>query len=325
MVTGRTAALVWLTLVAWVGSIAPASGQDSAASEALFKAGVADMEAGKLETACPAIAESHRLEPRPGTLFTLAQCEAKWGKVASAVAHFSEYLGFVSQMPAVDHARHVDRAKKAQLQLEKLGPEVPHLTLVPPPGAPRELSVKRDGIVLSAASMGVALPVDPGEHVVVTRTPGGPEHTQHFRIGLREHKRVELVVKQSGAAPRGPARSSASGYRSSALVAGGIGVAGVVVGAVAGIVSIGKKKTVDDNCSGRFCNDEGLSAADDGRTAARVSTAGFAVGAAGLATAVVLWVLAPRSREGSSAARRWIPTASLGPGSSPLVGAQHSW
>jgi len=43
------------------------------------------MEAGNYAAGCPALAESQRLDPRAGTLFTLSQCEVQWGRVATAV------------------------------------------------------------------------------------------------------------------------------------------------------------------------------------------------------------------------------------------------
>jgi hypothetical protein len=57
-----------------------ASAQDAAAAGALFDKGVADMQAGHYSSGCPAIEESQELDPHPGTLFTLAECQAKWGR-----------------------------------------------------------------------------------------------------------------------------------------------------------------------------------------------------------------------------------------------------
>ena len=50
---------------------APAAAQDVASAEALFDRGLAGMRAGNYEVGCPALSESYRLDPRPGTLFTL--------------------------------------------------------------------------------------------------------------------------------------------------------------------------------------------------------------------------------------------------------------
>jgi hypothetical protein len=61
-----------------------AASADSAAAEALFREGRDAAKHGDLETACADFAESQRLDPAPGTLLNLAECEEKLGRVASA-------------------------------------------------------------------------------------------------------------------------------------------------------------------------------------------------------------------------------------------------
>jgi hypothetical protein len=316
---------------------APALAQENAASEALFTKGVADMESGKFDTGCPSIAESYRLDPRPGTMFTLAECEAKWGKVASAVSHYSDYLGLVSHMPTPEKTRHRDRASTAEAQVKKLKPTVPQLTVTLPANAPKDSTVKRDGIVLKSVSLGTPLPVDPGEHVIVTQVPGGPEHEQKLSIATGESKQVVVEIelpKDAAAAPPGPTAAPtaspppgapkappASGMRTWAYVAGGIGLAGIVVGSVTGIMSMGKKKTVDDNCDGTVCNQTGLSASDDGRMLGNVSTVGFAVGAAGLVTGIVLLITSPSPKKETA---RWTPSLVVG-SHGATAGLQGAW
>ena len=145
-------------------------------------------------SACPALEESQRLEPRAGTLFTLAECQAQWGKVASAVAHYQEYVGLVPRLPADQQSRHRDRVKTANSQIAKLKPTVPTLTLLLPADVPAGTSVTRNGVLLQGAALGLALPSDPGEYVIVTRTPGGAERPVTISVALGEAKRVALEV-----------------------------------------------------------------------------------------------------------------------------------
>ena len=261
--------MVCLALAGWITSDTVAMGQDSAASEALFNKGVADMEAGKYETACPALVESQRLDPRAGTVYTLAECEAKAGKIASAVAHYNDYVGMVSRMSGADLTRHRDREKASRAQVEKLRPLVPLLTLVLPDPAPKGTAVKRDGVVLTETSLGVALPVDPGEHTIATQAPGAAEHVQRITIGLRDNMRVQLQIELpkaissaspsvssapvsfnpgGAAASTPPPPASGTSAHTWTYLAGGIGVVGLGVGTVTGLMSMSKKKTVDSNC-----------------------------------------------------------------------------
>ncbi len=104
---------------------APALAQDAVTSEALFRKGVDDMTAGRFETACPAISESLRLDPRPGTLFALAECYAKAGKPASAVVRYDEYLTAFSRMTPEQQSKQLGREKTAKEQRD-LPPHVAH-------------------------------------------------------------------------------------------------------------------------------------------------------------------------------------------------------
>lgn len=287
------------------------SAQDSASAEALFNQGVAAMKAGNYDAGCPAVAESHRLDPRPGTLFTLAECEARWGKVATAVAHYTDFVRMVSRLPQDKRAPYAARKQMAEDSLAKLNPTVPQLTLVMPEAAPAQTVVKRDGQVLGAAALGIALPVDPGEHVVVTQVPGGPEHQMRIVIGLGESKTVQVEIEQ-GAAPMTSGSESVPTtaqrrYVSGTWIAGGVGAAGMVVWGVTGLMAMSKKSTVNERCNGSVCSSPtGKEAGDSGRTLAQVATVGLGVGVAGLAVGAALYFAgAPRAR--AETAKAWEP------------------
>src|SRR5262245_40676358 len=181
-----------LGVLAWSSA---ALADDGGTALALFDKGVADLEAGHPETACPALAESQRLDPRPGTLFALADCEAAQGKIASALGHYHEYVGWVSRLPADQQERHAERVELARTQIEALQNKVPTLVLALSPAAPAGLVVERDGVALQGAALGVALPIDPGEHVITSHAPGFPEERLTILLGVGDTKRIELPFR----------------------------------------------------------------------------------------------------------------------------------
>jgi hypothetical protein len=315
---------------------------DTASGGALFDKGVGYMEAKGYATACPAIEESQRIDPRPGTLFTLAECLAGWGKVASAVARYQDYVDLVSLLSPQQQARHRDRLATARAQLTKLKPTVPTLTLVLPASAPAGTTVTRNGETLGAAALGLALPVDPGTYEIVTRAPGVPERQTSVTLELGDAKRVELETGTAVANPPAPLpptgptavettvpaapvteQSSGSGRRTAAYVAGGVGIAGIVVGSVTGVLVLGKKQTVSDNCPNHECNDEGYSAANSAQHLALVSNIGFGVGIAGLVVGTVL-LLTGSTAKPESSGRTWQPTLTAGNGTYG-GGLLHRW
>src|SRR5688572_7792688 len=138
---------------------AQAQVRDAAAGEALFQEGRRLMKAGDFAAACPKLEESLRLDPALGTLVNLASCEEQQGRTATAWQH---WRSAIEQLPSSDKRRSTAQARAAAL--EKV---LARLTITLAPGAPAEAEVKRDGVRLGRASLGLALPVDPGHHVVV--------------------------------------------------------------------------------------------------------------------------------------------------------------
>jgi len=315
-------------LAACVLSSPAAHAQNSATAAALFDKGVADMQAGRHQAACPAIEESQRLDPRPGTLFTLAECHARSSKVASAVAEYQEYLDVVSRLTDEQRQRHEQRADIARAQITKLKPSVPMLTLNLPERAPSGTFVTRNGVALKGAALGLALPVDPGDYAIVTHVPGAPEREAHVSLGLGETKTLTLEVPEptpsrpsdsasatghESAQPQQlAAKPAASSNRSAAYLTGGVGVAGILVGSVTGILVLSKKGTVADNCRDHDCNETGLSAADSAKKLALVSDVGFGVGLAAVAVSAVL--LLTSHDENPPAKAKWQPVVVAAPG-----------
>jgi hypothetical protein len=277
----------------------PARAQDGAAAQALFEQGVRELEAGRFAQACPALAESQRLDPHPGTLFALAECEAKSGKIASAVGHYQDYLGLLSRMSAEQLERHAERAATARAQVEALKSQVPTLSLVLPAAAPADLIVERDGMRLQGPALGAPLPIDPGEHVIVTRLASGAEMRVILSVAIGEAKTLELTLPEAppAAAPAAPPagrelepRRKVDPLRTWAWAIGGVGLAGVAAGSVTGIIVLQKKATVTDHCVGNVCDDVGKEAGDTGKTLAAVSTVSFGIGLTAVATSIALLI-----------------------------------
>src|SRR5688572_16682581 len=106
-------------IVHLAGSADAQPARDSAAAEALFEAGRADVAKGDFAAGCPKFAESHRLDPAPGTLTNLADCEERLGHLALAWTHWREALDLLSaddpRRPTV-----VDRTSAVDKRLPRL-------------------------------------------------------------------------------------------------------------------------------------------------------------------------------------------------------------
>jgi hypothetical protein len=84
------------------------------------------------------------------------------------------------------------------------------------------------------------------------------------------------------------------------LLVGGVGVAGIAVGAVFGVQAINLNNDSNKDCNAQSsCGPGGFSSRQDAQSAGNVSTIAFVAGGAVLAAGVTMFVLAkPRSNSG---------------------------
>ena len=309
------------------------------------------MEAGRYSAGCRAIAESQRLDPRPGTLFTLSQCELRSGRLATAAKHLDDYLALYERMTPDQKVRQSERLKVAKEQQDTLIFDVPELTLCLPPGAPAGTVVKRDGVVLPNAALVIKLAVDPGEHVVSIQAPGGPLREHRFTIVKGEKKPLLLEVEAAPIVKTHPGvviahepveeadlppatKEGTSGRRIAAYASGGVGVAAVVLGGVMGGLKRGKNATIEAHCGIAIgtsresdCDLTGIDARNSVNTLSLASTIGIAAGLAGIGTAAVLLLTEPKAAKPTTSAHKpWIAADVLSVGTAgAMVGAHGSF
>jgi serine/threonine-protein kinase len=287
---------------------------DKATAEALYQQGHDLVEKGDYEHACPKLAESLRLDPGIGVMLHLASCWEKSGKTASAWAQYRE-----AEQVAVRSGD--SRADVARKRADALEPRLHRLTVTV--AAPVDgLALARDGAPVGAAQWGTAVPVDPGEHVIVAVAPGKqrwegkvvtPDQAGASTItvpALADAATSAAPPPATGAPPAvastnsgtpdaPPELSPASGMgtqRILALVAGGVGVVGVGVGSVFGILTKSKLDQSNSqgcNASTNHCNQTGASLRSDAQSDGTISTVSFIVGAVALAGGAALWFTAP--------------------------------
>lgn len=237
-----------------VASPSRASADVDDPAEVAFDRGIEHMEAGRFARACPLIEESYKLDPQPGALFTLAECEAGRGRLATALARYEEYLVMHASLPLEKKLKQGDRERDARRQRDALAEQAPRLTLVLSEKAPSGTIVTLDGATLSDVELGVSLAHDPGEHMVTVQVPGGPVTKFPVKMSARESRNILLTVEEppqpsqklpltlapSISPPQGDAGVPMKHI--GAAIAGGVGVAGLGVGvAMAWLAAEGKE------------------------------------------------------------------------------------
>lgn len=205
-------------LAARVASAAP-----SEADEA-FESGRALLEAKKYPEACAAFERSLALDFQFGTLFNVANCDEKIGKLASALKAYRKL--------ARDDVNPT-RKQTATDQVAKLAARVPRLVITVAVRA-AGMHVQLDGDLVDD-ELGVEIPVDLGPHKVTATAPSAPEQGKSVEItGEGELARIELSFAPEAVAAPGATGSSRGTTGKVVVVSGGaVLVTGLVVGIVA--------------------------------------------------------------------------------------------
>jgi serine/threonine-protein kinase len=324
----RTLAAVAIALAAVTGSPRQAAAQskeDLARADALFNAGKALTDAGRYQDACAKFAESKRLAPGLGVTLYLADCYEHIGRTASAWTEFRSAEGQARE-------RNDKRADVARAHAQALEPKLCRIAITVAPTVPlRGLQVLRDGSPVEQEEVGLAVPVDPGDHAVVVTSPGHAPRTLSARVGP-DSPSATVVIDALGESTSpaqtppppesqpasGSAPTPASGAAETPAEApggdpnatrrwigvgvGALGVVGVGLGSAFGLVAKSKlDQSNSSHCdSSDHCDSTGLGLRKDSKDAAGLSTILFVAGGVALAAGVVLYVTAPRARPASA-------------------------
>lgn len=315
---------------------AASAGGNEAAAEALFVEAKKLVAKGRYAEACPKFAESNRLDRGAGTLIHLADCYEKNKQTATAWATYKEAAS------AAQALGRTDWQKRAEKRAAALEPKLAKLTIKVPFPVDK-LEVTKDGVALSKASWDVPLPVDVGDHEIEATAPDHKPYKTTARVvkdgeaievsipRLEDEPRAEIAPAAAPIAPAGSALSSSSpppdaaegrggGQRTLGWIATGLGVAGIGVGAVTGLMAVGK-----NNESKSECPDDGpcgSQAAVDANAAARtlgtISTVGFVAGGVLFTSGLLLVLTAPKDRV---TGMKVVPTAGPSGGGLTFSGA----
>ena len=310
-------------------AVADPSNRNPAAAQALYDEARRLSQGGKYADACPKFKESYQLDPGGGTLLNLADCYEKQGKTALAWTTFKDAL-VVAQRDGRN-----DRVEFATQHIASLEKRLARLT-VQVSGAARVpgLSISLDGAPLGDAAWGLAMPVDPGGHVVRAEAPGKVPFEASIdvaatasRVGVDVPALADAPVESApvpeSSAPV-PVEGEARGSNARATVGwivGGVGVASVGVASYFGLHAFSRWSDRNGDCAGG-CTADAKTAGSDANQAATISDIAFGVGLAGVAVGTYLVLSGHRSAPAASqrAARFRVAPRAVARGGALVIG-----
>jgi hypothetical protein len=267
-----------------------ATAADESPARTLYGEAVAAFKAGDVRTACAKLDESYKLEAVTQTLFALAKCRQREGRLATAYAQFQE-LEKRSQ-----RENDTARASEARARLKEIEPKLSQ-TVMKLASHPEVSEVKIDGRSIPRTEWAAPILLDAGAHTFVFSGPGKVDLVKSIYVQEGDILTFEInplmdvdaflppAPPQSSPAPsasssEASASASTDGGSNKTLgyILGGAGIASIAFGSVMGVVAIGHKSDADDLFARR---DPSFKDADDAAsTTALVSTITIGVGVA---------------------------------------------
>ncbi|MDQ3366094.1 MAG: hypothetical protein M3680_11775 [Myxococcota bacterium] len=260
---------------------------DIGKADKLFAEGLALRESN-LEQSCQKFEESLTYNPQAiGTLMNVALCDEKLGRIASAVAKFSEARDRAKEQQLADHQ------KASEEHLALLLPELPYLTIkfTTPPIAETRVLIDDRFIPMNKISR---LPVDPGERVIVVSAPGRLPYQTKILIAKRELKDIDVPELAESVTVK-------SSRRTIGKITTASGLAAVVTSVAIGLYArgvykdqFGPGKCMEIEGAAAQCPPENQTETERAITLGTVGTVVGIVGVAAVGAGLYLWLRSPK-------------------------------
>ncbi|HEY4104015.1 MAG TPA: hypothetical protein VGM44_08990 [Polyangiaceae bacterium] len=317
----------------FVGRARAASEEDTAGARAAAQQGVTAFEQKRWADVVDLFSRAESLVHSPVHLLFKARALVQLGQLVKA---HETYLAITrEQQPATPSPVLANAQAAAHAELAALEPRLASVTIkLQGPGA-AEATVTMDGVKVPPALVGLARPVDPGQHQF--QAAGAGVQSAVSSLVLKEGGSgvvtLELALKPAaGVAPVAPAPATSigaplpqgnsapgSGMRIGSYVAFGVGALGLAAGTVFALSAKSKYDDANALCKSFPCdltraqNAQRSQLSKDGDSAKTVSLVGFIVGGAGVVAGTTLFVLSKHKTEAAQAGiQPWIGLGAAG-------------
>jgi hypothetical protein len=230
----------------------------------------------------------------------LAECHRREGRAASAWTEFNQALAQARR------DGRTDRADVATSRITELEPQLSRLSIVIGPAADRaDLTVTLDRSAVRRPAWGSAVPLDPGTHSIEASAPGMKSWSASVTIKSGGDAQSISVppLEQAPPAPAplpeppaptpdrpAPSSRAVPLWRDGAMIgAAVVGIGGVALGSYFGLNAISLNQRAASECPAGKCTNDAATTSGRANSSADASTVSFAVGAAGVAGAAVLF------------------------------------
>ena len=326
------------------------SASDTALARTLGSEGVQLADAGNCAAAIEKLERAEKLYHAPTILGRLGECQVSVGKMVLGTENLQRVVR--ESLPKSAPKAFVDAQARAQKVLDAALPKLAKLKIhvEAPPGVTP--TVTQDGEPVSSATLDLDRPADPGVHKIEASAPGFRTARSEATLAEGASGSVSLRLEPdpnaapaAGAPPGSPAApgaypnagtpppadapGGAPAYTGTTAPVGaeasgssnvpaylllGAGAAGVAVGSIFGAKVLSKKSDLDEVCREKArCPSSAQGDIDSMKSAALLSTVGFAVGGVALGAGVIMLLVSKPSSSSNADAKSAPAQATLTP------------
>ena len=272
---------------------------DAATAESKFNAGLRLFKAGKMADALPVFRDVADGNGSPNARLYVGHCLQQLGKYVEAHKAFT---AVVKQTTQRGDTKYEPTREAALAQLGLLEPRVAKI-VVSLADIPSGLAVKLDGTPLEEKDLGSPIVVEPGAHKIEGSATDMAPVSRDLNVEAGESKTTILAFKKAEPSPApvalGPGAptseaspSKSNPLRTTAFVAGGVGVAGLTVFTISGLMAKSTFNRMSDQCGTTGCSAPAdLEEIDKGKSQQTIANVGLVVGLVGLSAGAVLFLV----------------------------------
>lgn len=302
--SSRGAVLMALLTFAGIPSIARAQTPQSAepstavAAQVRFDRGRALFQQDHFVDALTEFRASLELFRSPNTRLFVGLCLQRLNHFAEASAELARAATEANDLVPTDR-RYENARDLARRGVAEIEPRVAQLAvrvIDSPPG----VTVQIGGTTLDAAALGVSLPYDPAEVLVVATAPGFLPSQQSVRLTAGGRASIELALQREPSvaivttpvaevvAPTVALTRHGGGVRIAGFVIGGLGVASLATFGVLGSMASSRYDELVRVCPRPACTAERVRQIDDGAALTTMANVTLAVGSVAMVAGVVM-------------------------------------
>lgn len=288
---------------------------DKETARSLFEDGDRKYRAGDYKGALAAFEAADEIMGVPTTGVERGRTLAKLGRLLEArevLLRVTRFPTAPAETPVFARAR-----REAAVLAREVAERIPSLSIqISGLAEDTEFELLVDGSAVPTKARRFPRKVDPGQHTVEVRAEG--YQTEKRTVSAREGESVDVqIAMQATAAPNSdtpPSDVGPLGIPIMSWVGFSVGAAGLIIGAVAGGVTLSNVSDLDERCPSRdACPPDVQEDLDEAEAISHLSTAGFIIGGLGIAVGLTgLFLFGPLKVGQDARVQPWVGLASAG-------------